>query len=135
MSQRRARIVGVQAAAVAVLVLVVYLTLLRPEDQGPLSGIEAPGGGPQAGIPAGPTGPNGPTGDRPGDGRGDGAPPSGGHGGTPGGGPLGLVLGSTATGVGGAPPPAVIGAGPNTPSDDQYKDSAQALLDKVAITE
>ncbi len=133
MSQRRWRIVGVQAAAVAVLVLLVYVTLLRPEDQGPLRGIEAPGGGPQASVPAGPTGRTAPTGDRRGDGAGRraAAPPEA----------RAARLEAGPWGWCSARPPRVsaalrrrhvVGPGPNTPSDDQYKDSAKALLDKVA---
>jgi hypothetical protein len=41
---RRTLIIGAQAVAVGLLVLVVYATFLRPDDPGTLSGIEAPGG-------------------------------------------------------------------------------------------
>jgi hypothetical protein len=40
---RRSRIIGAQAVAVAVLVLIVYMTLLRPESDEPLRGISTPG--------------------------------------------------------------------------------------------
>ena len=40
----RPAIIAAQAIVVGVLVVVVYLTLLRPEDEGTLSGVDAPGG-------------------------------------------------------------------------------------------
>jgi hypothetical protein len=40
---RRPGIIGAQTAAVALLVLIVYMTLLRPESDEPLRGISAPG--------------------------------------------------------------------------------------------
>jgi hypothetical protein len=42
-SGRRSRIVAAQAVLVGVLLVVVYLTLLRPEDGPPLFGVDAPG--------------------------------------------------------------------------------------------
>ena len=44
MSIGRPAIIAAQAIVVGVLVVVVYLTLLRPEDEGTLSGVDAPGG-------------------------------------------------------------------------------------------
>jgi hypothetical protein len=44
MTVGRPAIIAVQAIVVGVLVVVVYLTLLRPEDEGTLSGVDAPGG-------------------------------------------------------------------------------------------
>ncbi len=44
MSPNRKLVIAAQTAAVSVLVVVVYLTLLAPEGSGPLSGVNAPGG-------------------------------------------------------------------------------------------
>jgi hypothetical protein len=59
MSGKRIRIVAAQAVIVGALLLVVYLTLLRPEEQKPLFGVAGPGqvaqapGGEAAGEPGG----------------------------------------------------------------------------------
>lgn len=120
MSERR-RLVGVQAAAVALLVLLVYLTLLRPEGTSDLEGIEAPGGGTNVEAPPrdrdnngspGPNGPEGPTG------------PGGGARGT-------VVAGSGVAGPGGGGTDTTTLTG-TTPSDDQYTDSVTSLIRKVA---
>ena len=137
MSQRRKRIVGVQVAAVALLVVLVYLTLLRPEGSSPLRVIEAPGGGPEVTLrPEGPPGParpgqRGPS-NRQGGNRQGGNRQGGGHG-LPGesgssGSEIAATVGLTA-GTGGEPPASFKGT---TPGDDQYKDAVTALLDKVA---
>lgn len=42
MTTRRARLIAIQALVVAALVTVVVVTLLRPEDDDPLFGIETP---------------------------------------------------------------------------------------------
>ena len=116
----RRLIVGGQAAAVAVLVVVVYLTLLRPDGPGTLRGIEAPGGESTSRVDTAPT-------DRQsratrGSGRGD-----GGAGGAAAGGAS--VLGGTPGGPFSVPAQADT---PLLPGDDQYADSVKALLDKLA---
>jgi hypothetical protein len=130
MSSRRRNIIGVQAAAVALLVLLVYVTLLRPDSSDKLRPIEAPGGGQEAqsrpdSKPNGEDGSDGGGDDRP-------AGPSGPAGsGTGGGAPAPTVLAGTggADGTGGTD---TTGPGGTLPTDDQYTDSVGSLLRKVA---
>ncbi len=119
MSRRRRRIVGVQSAAVALLVVLVYMTLLRPDGPGLLGGVEVPGGGSEA--PAGPkrAGPARP------DPPGNGPTAFGGAGATA----VAAAGAPGATGAAGGPAPLLTGT---TPADDQYADPVKALLDKVA---
>ena len=127
MSSRRLKLIAAQAVVVGALLIVVSLTLLRPEDGNPLFDIIAPGG---SEVSVGP-GDSRPTGQNPGE---DGAdirgagqpdpsvqPPPGDP--TP---PLGLVPG---------PPPT---AGPTTPgtedeepTDDQYGGTVARLTQEL----
>jgi hypothetical protein len=43
---RRSQIIALQAAVVGVLLVVVYFTILRPNDDGSVSGVSGPGGPP-----------------------------------------------------------------------------------------
>jgi hypothetical protein len=147
MSGRRIRIVTVQVVVVGALLLVVYLTLLRPEEQKPLFGVGVPvGPGQVAQAPGGGSGPGQPGGGGPGGGAhggggagGGGRGHRGGAGGQHGGGNgPGAQSGGTASAVPGAaaseptalPAPARDGAegGTVTPSDDQYDDAVSALF-------
>jgi hypothetical protein len=132
-SRRRGLIVGVQAAAVTLLVLLVYSTLLRPNDPDGLHPIEAPGVGAQTnnnrpgnsgnsdqggGGDQRPSGPGGPAG--PGS-------PAGGGGTTRT--PAAVLAGT------GEPTPGTSWTTPvdrGTPSDDQYADAVGSLLRKVS---
>lgn len=120
MSRRRRRIVGAQAAAVALLVLLVYVTLLWPQGPSTLRGIEAPGGAPTTQVDTdrkpnrdpGPSGgPSPPQGSQPR--PNEGAGPGGSDGAEGGSDAAALLINPT-------------------PSDDQYTDSVKALLDKLA---
>ncbi|MGI9020012.1 MAG: hypothetical protein ACR2G3_04800 [Solirubrobacterales bacterium] len=127
MSPRRRRIVSVQAAAVALLVMLVYLTLLRPESHGPLRGIQAPGGETQ--VNAGPD-PDHDADRRDARARGAATPSAGGALTLSVGGALTLSAGVSEPGgaTPGDVPPTLVR---NTPTDDQYTDSVEALLRKV----
>ena len=132
MSGRRIRIVTVQAVVVGALLLVVYLTLLRPDEEKPLFGVRVPAGpGQVAQVPGGES-TGGHRGGQPG-GRGQ-AHAGGHHGGggaaagPPGGAPS--VVDGTTTGAPTAPPiPIRDGAeGGVTPSEDQYDDTVSRLF-------
>jgi hypothetical protein len=118
----RPRILAAQGAAVALLVLVVYITLLRPDSTEPLRGISTPGSDQRTEAPS----------ERPGsrldrgrDRRGDGRPRGGTR--TPAEADrVGATPGITAS-AGESP-----AAGPFTAADDQYADAVAALLAKVA---
>lgn len=154
MSRHRSRIVALQAIVVGVLGVIVVVTLLKPEDSGPLFGVTTPG--PESALPSPGAyvprtgehgGPNGPDG-------GPGNAPDGGPGNAPGTGPAGPP-GQAATGVAGviggtatAPAPAV-GAASNTPAgavpgaegrnddgegspaDDQYRDTLTQITERL----
>jgi hypothetical protein len=126
-SFRRRRIVAAQAATVALLVFVVYMTLLRPDGPDGLRGIEAPGGGTQ--VDGGPRGGDGEGSERDGererrDRRGTLAPRPGPDGAPP------AVLAREGTAAA-APGAGVANEGGPTPTDDQYADSVTSLLRKV----
>ena len=106
------------------LVLLVYFTLLRPDDPGALRPIEAPGGGAQTNNirPGNTGGPDHGGGDQRRTGPGGPAGPSGPAGG---GGTTGTPA-AVLAGTGGVP---VDGT---NPSDDQYGDAVGSLLRKVA---
>lgn len=109
------------------LVLLVYFTLLRPDDPDGLRPIEAPGGGAQTnnnrhGNTGGPD--HGGGAQRP-TGSGGPAGPSGPAGG---GGTTGTVL----AGTGGVSTPGTTPVDGTNPSDDQYADAVGSLLRKVA---
>ena len=125
MSRHRSRIVALQAIVVGVLAVIVVVTLLKPEDSGPLFGVTTPG--PESALPSPGAyvprtgehgGPNGPgnarvNGRRNGPGSGPGNGPGNGPAGPPGQAATGVagVIGGTAT----VPAP-VVGAAPNTPA-------------------
>jgi hypothetical protein len=117
---RRALIIGAQAVAVGLLVLVVYATLLRPDDPGTLSSIEAPGGEPpRADVRAGDKRDR----DDP-----DATPNANGTARTGTERAGGAVVGVLAA-PGGSVGPAAAGT---TPPDEQYDDTIAALLARVA---
>lgn len=128
---RRSQIIGAQAALVALLVLVVYLTLLRPDSTDPLREIEAPGGEQQVQAPDGREGDGNGSAERRGASPGSGGPGGEGGGGTSGGGawPGGVYAdgGGTAAGAG-APGDAGVGV---SPPGDQYGDSVETLRSRV----
>lgn len=128
------RLVAVQAAVVAVLLVVVFVTLLQPDSESPISSIQGPSGGnPTSQLPgpdvytsAGNQG-NGGGPNQPGGGPGNGGPGAGGPGG-PGAGGLsgteGLGLTGPSESLGGG---TSQGGGQGTPSDDQYSDMLSRL--------
>jgi hypothetical protein len=134
---RRARIFAAQAVVVGALLLVVYLTLLKPETHQPLFGVgdHGGGGGPVAAAPSGSSGAGAGEGQR-GEGQ-----PGGGHHGTharrdrrAGG---GSRAGSASTAFSGAatPQPSELAVptrdgaqGGVTPTEDQYGDTVSRLF-------
>lgn len=119
-SDRRKQVVALQAAAVAVLVLLVYLTLLAPDGTGPLSRIEAPGGEERVQS----------EGPRDRGGRGDGGTPAAGAAGvrvTAGDGDTEAGAGAGRAGPGAPADTRVV----DTPRDDQYGDAVETLLRKL----
>lgn len=135
---RRSRIIGAQAVVVALLVLIVYVTLLRPDATAPLRGIEAPTNGQQANKPPD-EGTGGGGGGAGGEGSGNNQGTGGGAGGA-GSSPSGGAgtQGSVTSPSGGAGPQSSVtsppgGAGTLTPRGDQYADAVSALLNKVAM--
>jgi hypothetical protein len=118
----RPRIVAAQAVVVGVLMVVVFLTLLKPGDTGELFGIEVPG---PPGAAQGPGGPQGPIGGD-GDGRGENGPGNGrGASGGPGGGP---------GGPGGSTFPDDFvpdGLTTDSPTADQYRDAVARLTARL----
>jgi hypothetical protein len=152
MSRWRGRIVGLQAAFVALVVVLVYTTLLRPDEPQPLTGVQAPNGTPEehAGTPDGGDGGPGEPGNRGPDRKGGlGGPGRAGAAGGPVGvgGPAGVggvggVGGAAVTtvalvpGTGGGPSAAQndderASRRPSIPPDDQYNDAVSSLLRKV----
>ena len=126
----RARIIAAQAVVVSVLLVIVYLTILRPDDDNMLSGVDAPPGvGPSVGGGDGNGGNGSPGGNGPGtNGGGGGARPGRGRRGWRGRRPRD-AQGPGSAGVG---PPSVIPGPPpdvepdddgDSPSDDQYSDA------------
>jgi hypothetical protein len=108
---RRAVIIGVQTAAVALCVVIVYITLLRPDSTAPLHGIQAPPDGkpPRADVTHRHEGPH-----KPDEGRAHGAA-----------GGVGTAGGGAGAGIVGAVAPAT------TPTGDQYSDAVSLLLSRV----
>jgi hypothetical protein len=129
MTGSHSRLVAVQTVVVGVLMVVVFVTLLQPEAETPISGIEGPAGGGRTELPA----PDVYTGaandrdeqneDRPGQtgGRPDEPAPSGTEG-------LGLTGPPSETGDTGYLPPE---GEEDKPSDDQYTDSLTRLMLRV----
>ena len=141
MNTRRARIFAAQAVVVGALLLVVYLTLLKPESHQPLFGVgDHGGGGPVAAAPSGSSGAGAGEGQRGEGQRGEGQP-GGGHHGTharrdrrAGG---GSRAGSASTAFSGAatPQPTELAvptrdgaSGGVTPTEDQYGDTVSRLF-------
>jgi hypothetical protein len=135
MTGNRIRIVGLQAVIVGALLLVVYLTLLRPEEHKPLFGVTAPGQVAQA--------PNGASEDQPGaaaGGRGGGPGAHGDRGGAAnrqgGKAQAGTQGGSSAVAGAGVGEAAALpsptrddGGSPTlTPSEEQYGDTVSRLF-------
>ena len=114
----RGRIIAAQGAAVALLVLVVYVTLLREDSGTPLPDIQAPGSEQPA--------------QNPDDGSRGGLDGDGGQGDASGlGGPIGAgaaVAGELGWPGAGGDSPALRGP---TPPADQYADAVSGLLSKV----
>lgn len=127
MSIGRPAIVAGQAIVVGVLVVVVYLTLLQPEQKGTLSAVEAPAGAPVSQGPAG-------GGDHGGRRDGERRERHRGHGGAGGGAAPTFV-------AAGAPAPAPVGAVPlasvapvgapdgdsQSPISDQYQNAVSRI--------
>jgi hypothetical protein len=147
MTRKRLRWVVVQAIVVSVLAVVVVLTLLKPESQSPLSGIN---GGATSTVAQGPGGSVPGDGTPPGSGNGNGAghgsghvgggPANGGRGqGGAGNGGSGAPTGVASTSVGGSPTlttpttsePSLTRPGDDSggvaPTVDQYEDTLSRL--------
>jgi hypothetical protein len=143
------RLVAVQAVVVGVLLVIVFITLLAPDTESPLSGIEGPGGSGQTQLPGpdiytGPTEPGDDDGRGEGDGNGGdgrpGGPGSGGGGGPGAAGPPDLGLtGPPVTAGGGTAESGGVGGDDadrdggdaDDPSDDQYADSLSRLVARI----
>ena len=129
MSSRRLKFIAAQAVIVGALLIVVSLTLLRPEDGNPLFDIIAPGGSEVSVGPADSQPGEGKPGEGRGDDRGAGQqdpsvqPPPGDP--TP---PLGLVPGPPSSA--GATPPGTEGDEP-TATGDQYNGTVARLTQEL----
>ena len=129
MTWRPSRIVIAQAIVVGLLVVIVSITLLGPEENTPLSGIETPGEL-VPGPPGGGAGQRDDDGDgRPGDREGDrdrgGDRQGAGGAGPPGAGP------ASESPVGVAPPATEDGGDAGSPADDQYADTLTRLTERL----
>ena len=108
MTTGHSRLAAVQAAIVAVLLVVVFVTLLEPDSQRPIKGVQGPAGQSPGELP-------GPDVYSANPGGGGDTQPGGGNGGAPGG-----VPGGVPSGQGGVPGGAAIPgvpAGPSAPTD------------------
>jgi hypothetical protein len=134
-NSRRTRIFAAQAIVVGALLLVVYLTLLKPESHRPLFGVGDLGGGPVAAAPNGSSGAGAVAGQ-----RGEGESP-GRHHGTHArsdrraGGDSRVRSASTAFSGAATPQPSELAAptrdgaqGGVTPTEDQYGDTVSRLF-------
>jgi hypothetical protein len=125
---RRSRIVAAQAVVVGLLMIVVFVTLLRPDASNPLFEITTPGATEASGLPAPGSyvgadhrGDNGRQ-TRPGTIRGDGAGPAVG----------GATAGPAVAGSDLATPEAGDdGGGEPSPTDDQYADTLTQLATRL----
>lgn len=133
MTRRQSRIVAAQAVVVGVLMVVVFLTLLRPEEKGPLFGVDKPS---LPGVGAGPNPAYAPDhhaeGPRAGDRTttGGGAPPTAEGGVNPSGSSAGAILPAPST----TPPPAQPSPGDGngeSPTGDQYDDTLTRLVARL----
>jgi hypothetical protein len=118
---RRWATIGAEAVVLGVVILVVYLTLLRPDGDNPLFDVDMPGDGERTAQ-----GPNRDDRDRAPDGR---VPPEGGP---PSGVEQGIIEGGErASRRGGRPPFGLPQAPPpgsgDSPTDDQYLDTLARL--------
>ena len=123
LSARRSRIVAVQAVVVGLLIVVAFLTLLRPEGDGPLLGVDAPRG-PARGDPAPHTGDVGGVDyDRANDENGDDAPGAGRR--------TGDEPSGSASFAPPPPPPISADPGGGSPADYQYDNTLARLTARV----
>jgi hypothetical protein len=118
-TRRPSRIVIAQAVVVVLLAVVVFITLLQPKGNSPLSGVQAPGAPRQTGLPA----PGGYAGADEHNGGGGGrqtqpATPDGGGGGG------GVVPPTTVPAPAAAPS---AGGSEGAPAEDQYADTLARL--------
>jgi hypothetical protein len=144
MNRRGIRIVAAQVVIVGALLLVVYLTLLQPEEHKPLFGVGVPSGpgqiaqapGDGSSISAGSAVARGEShGGRGTGGGGAGGGPGGGHGGGHRAGQAGRWPDSASTYSGAAAQAPVLpvpsrdgGEGGLTPTEDQYDDAVSQLF-------
>jgi len=138
LSARRSRIVAVQAVVVGLLIVVAFLTLLRPEGDGPLLGVDAPRG-PARGDPAPHTGDVGGvdydrandenSDDAPGAGRRTGDEPSGSASFAPPPPPASASRSQAPSTL--PPPPISADPGGGSPADDQYDNTLARLAARV----
>jgi hypothetical protein len=112
----RGKIVAAQAAVVTALVIVVYVTLLRPEGPGEIRGIEAPNGGALPQVDARQRPDRADRSRRTPSRSAAGAVVVAGE---------GVVAAAGDVPTGGAAAPLI------TPRDDQYTDAVKALLERV----
>ncbi len=131
MIRRPSRIVIAQAIVVGLLVVIVSITLLGPEENTPLSGIETPG----ERVPRPPGGDAGQRDDAEGGRRGDREGDRGRGGDRQGTGDAGPPVASGVAGsespAGVAPPAADDGGDAGSPTDDQYADTLTRLAERL----
>jgi hypothetical protein len=118
--------VAVQAVVVGVLMVIVFITLLQPEDQRPFSGIEGPALPNRTSLPGpdiytGATHPGGGGAGQPGN-------PGGGPGTEAGGAAVTPTAPGTAPVTPETPAPGAGGTDRATPSEDQYADTLTRLV-------
>ncbi len=145
MTRARARVIAVQAIVVCALLVIVFVTILRPDEENPLRSVQAPEGTEQTDHSPGDEGSedNGETGapsSEQGMGDGDGGQGSDGQGqddgtGDGGAGENAPVEPETGTVV--PPPipptggPGIGGEGTDSPAGDQYSDTVARLIDRL----
>jgi hypothetical protein len=130
-TRRRLRFIAIQAIVVCVLGAVVVLTLLRPESNMSLSGVNGPGG--TTSIADG-GGDQHPGGQHSGGGSAGGGANTGGGNGGRGSGPASAAQGAVSPGTAATVPAPTPGTTPGTggsdggsPTDDQYADTLTRL--------
>ena len=149
-TRARARVIAVQAIVVCALMVIVFVTILRPDEENPLQSVQAPEGTEQTDdSPDDEEGSSEAGGENGGASNGDGM-----GGGNSGEGPDGQGAGGDGTGDGGSgenapaepetgtgtvipptiPPtggPGIGGDGTDSPTGDQYSDTVARLIDRL----
>jgi hypothetical protein len=121
----RSRIIAAQAVLVGVLIVVVFVTILRPEGEQSLLGIDAPGGNAPTTSPT-----PGPQAEEEAGGQGNGQPSNGGQ---PGGGdgPQGAGTAPESGLPSTVPPSGAPTFDDDSPADDQYSDTLTEIIGRL----